>query len=161
MGTGSIPGGKAAGSWCWPTTPPPQFSAKVKERVELCLYFPLWAFVACSRVKFIFTLHKDEWFGFFSRTTFWHVGLEIISNLVSEQQTTYEVFMLLMNVTTICAPSARYCWLIIYKTFAFCDTLCLLCVCVGVGGGECTDIILTFRGLCVVLYSYNKTNEMH
>ena len=31
-------------------------SAEVKERVELYLYFPLWSFVACSRVSFTFTL---------------------------------------------------------------------------------------------------------
>jgi hypothetical protein len=33
---------------------PPTPSAKVKERVELYIY-PLWAFVACSRVNFAFT----------------------------------------------------------------------------------------------------------
>jgi hypothetical protein len=39
-------------------------SAEVKERVELYLFFPLWAFVACSRVNFTFTLllltHKNS-----------------------------------------------------------------------------------------------------
>jgi len=29
-------------------------SADVKERVELYFHFPLWAFVTCSRVNFIF-----------------------------------------------------------------------------------------------------------
>jgi hypothetical protein len=33
----------------------PHSIAKVKERVELYLYSPLWAFVACSRVIFTFT----------------------------------------------------------------------------------------------------------
>ena len=31
-----FPGGKAAGAWRWPPTPPS--SAEVKERVDLCLY---------------------------------------------------------------------------------------------------------------------------
>jgi len=31
---------------------PPPSSAEVKERVEVYLYSPLWAFVACSRVNF-------------------------------------------------------------------------------------------------------------
>jgi hypothetical protein len=33
---------------------PPSLSAEVKERVQLYLYSPLWAFVACSRVNFSF-----------------------------------------------------------------------------------------------------------
>jgi len=37
------------------TTHPPS-SAEVKERRELYVYSPLWAFVACSRVKFTFFL---------------------------------------------------------------------------------------------------------
>jgi len=37
MGTGSFPGGKTAGAWRWSPTPS---SAKVKERVELYLYWP-------------------------------------------------------------------------------------------------------------------------
>jgi hypothetical protein len=32
-------------------------SAEVKERVKLYVGFPLWAFVACSKVKFIFYLY--------------------------------------------------------------------------------------------------------
>jgi len=42
-----------AGAWRWPHT---QSSAKVKERVELYVYSPLWAFVACSRVDFTLLL---------------------------------------------------------------------------------------------------------
>jgi len=47
-----IPGGKEARAWRWPPTPS---NAAVKERVELYLIFPLWAFVACSRTNFTFT----------------------------------------------------------------------------------------------------------
>ena len=47
-----FPVGKAAGVWCWSPTPS---SAKVKERVELYLLLPFWAFVACLRVNFTFT----------------------------------------------------------------------------------------------------------
>jgi hypothetical protein len=36
------------------TTHPPA-SDEVKERVELYLYPPLWAFVACSKMTFTFT----------------------------------------------------------------------------------------------------------
>jgi len=35
------------------------FGAKVKERVQLYLYFPLWAFVACSRANFIFKFYLN------------------------------------------------------------------------------------------------------
>jgi len=34
-----FPGGKSAGAWCWLL---PTYSAKVKEKVELYLYFPSW-----------------------------------------------------------------------------------------------------------------------
>jgi len=51
MGTGSFPGVKRPGRGI---DHPPPSSAKVKERVELYLYSPLWAFVACSGVNFTF-----------------------------------------------------------------------------------------------------------
>ena len=44
---GLFPGWKAAGAWRWPSTPS---SAEVKEGVQLYLYSPFWAFMACSRV---------------------------------------------------------------------------------------------------------------
>jgi hypothetical protein len=49
MGIGSLPGVK------WPrrgVDHPPSSSAEVKERVELYLYSPLWAFLACSMVDY-------------------------------------------------------------------------------------------------------------
>jgi len=58
------------GYWVFPgdttagcaTDHPPLSSVKVKERVELYLYFPLWAFVACSSVKFTFYLYcRSVW----------------------------------------------------------------------------------------------------
>jgi hypothetical protein len=59
MGTGSFLGVKQPG--CGTDHPPPS-SAKVKERLELYLYFPLWAFVACSRVIFTFYLYcRSVW----------------------------------------------------------------------------------------------------
>ena len=48
-----FPWGKAARAWRRPPTPS---SAQVKKRIELYLYSPLWAFMACSRVTFTFTL---------------------------------------------------------------------------------------------------------
>jgi hypothetical protein len=48
---GLSPGGSVAGAWLSPPTPS---SVDVKERVELYLYSPFWAFVACSRVNFTF-----------------------------------------------------------------------------------------------------------
>jgi len=39
-----LPGCKTAATWHWSPIPS---SAQVKERVELYLYFPIWAFVAC------------------------------------------------------------------------------------------------------------------
>jgi hypothetical protein len=53
MGTGSFPGVKRPGRGVDHPTPS---SADVKGRVEL----PLWAFVACSRVNFIFLLDLYE-----------------------------------------------------------------------------------------------------
>jgi hypothetical protein len=49
-----LSGDKAAGAWRWSPTPS---SAEVKERVELYLY-PLWAFVACSRVNLTFFIYR-------------------------------------------------------------------------------------------------------
>jgi hypothetical protein len=48
------PEGKTAGAWRWPHTPS---SAEVKEGVDLWIYPPLCAFVACCRVNFTFTFH--------------------------------------------------------------------------------------------------------
>jgi hypothetical protein len=48
-----FPGGKAAGAWCWPPTPiyvPRSWKGKA------ILLLTLWAFVACCRVTFTFTL---------------------------------------------------------------------------------------------------------
>jgi hypothetical protein len=44
--------GKAAGAWPWPPT---TSNAEVIERVELYIYSPLLAFMACDRVIFTFT----------------------------------------------------------------------------------------------------------
>jgi len=33
--------------------------------------------------------------------------------------------------------------------------------CILTGGYQCFRANLIFRGLCIVTYSYNKTNEMH
>jgi len=44
-------GSKAAGAWRWLAI---LSSAEVKERVELYIYSPFWAFKACSRVNFSF-----------------------------------------------------------------------------------------------------------
>ena len=35
----------------------PPSTAEIKERVQLYLYSPIWTFVACSRVNFVFTLY--------------------------------------------------------------------------------------------------------
>ena len=48
MGTGSFPGGKAAGAWCWQLT---KSSAEVKERVQLylmCSYCYIYVFLLWS-----------------------------------------------------------------------------------------------------------------
>jgi hypothetical protein len=52
MGTLSFPGVKRPGLG---VDHPQSSSAEVKERVELYLYSPLWAFVVCSTVNFTFT----------------------------------------------------------------------------------------------------------
>jgi hypothetical protein len=51
MDTGSFPGIKRPGRG---VDHPPPTSAEIKERVELYLYSPLWAFMACYRVIFTF-----------------------------------------------------------------------------------------------------------
>jgi len=53
MGTGSFPRVKQPVDG---VDRPPPSSAEVKERTDLCRYSPLWAFVACSRVSFTFTV---------------------------------------------------------------------------------------------------------
>ena len=47
----SLPGAKRPG--CDTNQPPPS-RAKVKERAQLCFYSPLWAFMACSGMKFFY-----------------------------------------------------------------------------------------------------------
>jgi hypothetical protein len=54
MGTGSFPGVKRPGRG---VDHPHSSSAEVKERVELYVYSPLCAFVACSAVTFTFTFY--------------------------------------------------------------------------------------------------------
>jgi hypothetical protein len=39
---------------------PPPSNAKVKERVDLHFYSPVWAFVACPRVNFTLSLVKKR-----------------------------------------------------------------------------------------------------
>jgi hypothetical protein len=46
-------GGKAAGEWRWPPTPS---SAEVKEKSRAIPLLPLWDFVDCSCVKFIYSI---------------------------------------------------------------------------------------------------------
>jgi hypothetical protein len=55
MGTGYFPGVKPPGRG---VDHPSLSKAEVKERVELYLYSPFWAFVACYRVIFTFTFER-------------------------------------------------------------------------------------------------------
>jgi hypothetical protein len=52
MGTGSFPGVKRPGRG---VDHAPPTNTENKERIELYLSLPPWAFVACSRVSFTFT----------------------------------------------------------------------------------------------------------
>ena len=61
MGTGSFPGVERSGRG---VNQPHTSSAEVKERVKTIPLLPLWAFVACSRVKFTFTF-IGSFFNFF------------------------------------------------------------------------------------------------
>jgi len=56
IGTGFFPGVKRPRRG---VNHPPPSSTKVKERVELYVYSPLWAFVACYTVTFNFTLEHN------------------------------------------------------------------------------------------------------
>ena len=59
MGTGSFPWVKRQGRGI---NHPPPSRPEVKEGVELYLYYPLWAFVACSRLDYlIFFFQADFW----------------------------------------------------------------------------------------------------
>ena len=58
MGTGSILGVKRPGRG---VVHPLSSNFEVKERVEVRLYFPLWAFVACSRVNLYLYLYYTSW----------------------------------------------------------------------------------------------------
>ena len=55
IGTGSFLVGKAAEAWRWPPNPIHRQGQKKSRVIHL---LPLWAFVACSRVTFTFTLHS-------------------------------------------------------------------------------------------------------
>ena len=52
MGTGALPGVKRPGR---DADHPPPSSAEVEESVEVYIFFPLWAFVACYGESFTFT----------------------------------------------------------------------------------------------------------
>ena len=56
MGTGSFRGVNRPGRG---VNYPPLSSADVKERVELYLYYPVWAFMACSRVNFTVNFYVE------------------------------------------------------------------------------------------------------
>jgi len=56
MGTGSFPGVKRPGRG---VDHPSPSSAEVEGRVELYIWLPLWAFLACSMVKLLYLLLQD------------------------------------------------------------------------------------------------------
>jgi len=43
---------------------PPTSSAEIKERVQLYIYTPLWAFVGCPRANFTFSFKADLKLGY-------------------------------------------------------------------------------------------------
>jgi len=80
MGTGSIPGVK------WPgrdADHPLPSSTEIKERVELYLYSPLWAFVTCSVAIFTFTFTVSHFGSIAPNSGSWYqVGISADTKLV-------------------------------------------------------------------------------